>query len=455
MDLLVISKEELKMLSNEEFLKSFAEMFYAKDSFNTVFTAINKHVFKKIDKHFTDLKYDDYVNIQNNIVLNDGVKRFSNTLFKYLYLMGLVDVERFEGFPSKEKIERYFKDRATNKDRIRVPIQKEKMATLEIEDLLKVERFYSSDTKEIDELKMKFYWHILSEYDFKNKQILALKSDNFHDGELLIGDEIIELNEKFEYLFEHLKRLTNDGLSTMSPILKNLADKLSININLTPTVIRNTKLINTITCPNCQDSYSAELFNWCAIDGKLVCKDCGDTLKKIFTYQQLTNSPIEKVDNKQVYSNLEKNYEDEKKDIIKKGVDFRRLQEIMDEIGKLGEEYVYKVEYKKLIDKPFANLIDKTKADNPKNGYDILSYDLEGNEIFIEVKATSTLRDEFYISQNELETAEKLLKSGKKHYVYFVKDILSENPILTIIDNILNDDRFNKVGLNWKMTKEH
>lgn len=451
MNLLEISNAELNILNNEEFLNLFAKTFYAKDSYNTVYSAINKHIFRRFDKRISQYSYNDYEILHKDVKLNDGVKRIATTLFKYLYLMGIVE---FEGLPTKENIKKYFEDRITRVEKIRLPNEKLKKVALGTEDLLKIESFYKTPSLEVDELKMKFYWHVLSEYDFINKQIQTLKSDNYHNGELLISDEIIELDDEYDKLFKHLNNLKNDGFSSMSHSLKNLANKLNIDVNLTPKLIRNTKLINTISCPNCQDTYSAELFNWCAIEGKIVCRDCGENFKNLYEYQQLTNSPIEKVDNYKVFANLEEGYEEQKEELLSKGVDFKRLQEKMDEIGELGERYVYNLEYKKLINTPFANKIDKTKANNPKNGYDILSFDLNGNEMYIEVKSTSSLKNEFYISQYELETAEKLISTGKKHYIYFIKDILSEKPVLTIIENVLEDKQFIKVGHNWKMTTE-
>lgn len=80
-----------------------------------------------------------------------------------------------------------------------------------------------------------------------------------------------------------------------------------------------------------------------------------------------------------------------------------------------------------------------------------MKYELDGTELHIEVKATSTNRDEFYISQNELKTAGRMLKDGEKYCVYFVKNILSDNPVLKVIDNILDDVSYSKEAQSWKV----
>ncbi|HKL41276.1 MAG TPA: DUF3883 domain-containing protein [Clostridia bacterium] len=51
-------------------------------------------------------------------------------------------------------------------------------------------------------------------------------------------------------------------------------------------------------------------------------------------------------------------------------------------------------------------------------GYDILSYDEEGNKKYIEVKTTvNKNNNSFYISSNEIEFS----KSNKNYYLYVVK----------------------------------
>lgn len=454
MNLLGITRSQLILIDNESFLNEFVTQFYSKDSYNQVYSKLNKHVIKKFGKHFSEFTYDDYQVIQNEKKSSADIKNYANTLFKFLFSKEVLIDDEFKGIFPLEKVKEHFVKRTQNKDRFKLSRPINKYPILEFEDLLKLESFYEVHTDSIEKLKMKLCWYILNEYDFNNKDILSIKSDNFDSGQLLIGDEIIELPNIFEELFEQLSKRKNDGFTNLNGNLKDLAREVGITKNLTPQLIKNTKTVNTLTCPNCQEKYSSDLHNWCAIEEKLVCKDCGDLLRKVLSYQQLSNSPIEKVNNFEVFETLEKEYDKRKKELTKKGVDFQRLYEVMQEIGRMGEKYVFKLEYQKLINTPFANKIDKSIADNPKNGYDILSYDLEGNKIYIEVKATSTDKDEFYISQHELDTAEQLLKSGKQHYVYFVKNILSENPILTIIDNILNDDRFTKVGHNWKMVNE-
>jgi len=86
-------------------------------------------------------------------------------------------------------------------------------------------------------------------------------------------------------------------------------------------------------------------------------------------------------------------------------------------IGDLGELLVLQHEQEKLkslgINKEPQH---KSKAEGDGLGYDILSFDEDGNEIFIEVKTTSNgVGTPFYITRNELERSRQ---DGKKFFLY-------------------------------------
>ena len=77
-------------------------------------------------------------------------------------------------------------------------------------------------------------------------------------------------------------------------------------------------------------------------------------------------------------------------------------------IGNLGELLVMQYEQERLKDKKNKNPDHKSVKDGDGLGYDILSYDDSGNEIFIEVKTTTgNYNSTFYITQNELECSNR------------------------------------------------
>jgi hypothetical protein len=89
-------------------------------------------------------------------------------------------------------------------------------------------------------------------------------------------------------------------------------------------------------------------------------------------------------------------------------------------IGDLGELWVIKYEIDKLKKAGKDNLVGKiehiSKNEGDGTGYDILSFDSEGNIMFIEVKTTKGIKDSiFYITRNELERS-RIEKEN--YYVY-------------------------------------
>ncbi|MEP7377618.1 MAG: DUF3883 domain-containing protein [Chitinophagaceae bacterium] len=97
-------------------------------------------------------------------------------------------------------------------------------------------------------------------------------------------------------------------------------------------------------------------------------------------------------------------------------------------IGDLGEIWVYEQEKKKLSENGFTKLAEKVTHISNDNGdgtgYDIESYDINGNKIFIEVKTTkNSFNSTFYISRNELERSKR---EGDSYYLYRVYNFNDE-----------------------------
>ena len=111
---------------------------------------------------------------------------------------------------------------------------------------------------------------------------------------------------------------------------------------------------------------------------------------------------------------------------IKSGLgeeDFRKLQERKYEIGQLGEKYIVKYERQNLIKAGRNDLADKVRRISEEDigaGYDILSFDINGESKYIEVKTTTGTGSTFELTANELHTAEKF---GQQYWLYFVRDI--------------------------------
>ena len=86
-------------------------------------------------------------------------------------------------------------------------------------------------------------------------------------------------------------------------------------------------------------------------------------------------------------------------------------------------------------------------------GYDIQSFDKNGNEIFIEVKSTvGKDKSYFEISDNEVLAAKSLQDS---YFIYQVTEALSNPKIAAIIKNPMQYVSENKVLLEQWIYKMH
>ena len=104
----------------------------------------------------------------------------------------------------------------------------------------------------------------------------------------------------------------------------------------------------------------------------------------------------------------------------------RRTQESK-KIGRAGENLVYLYEYKKLQKinkKELADKIIKHCEINEYPGWDITSYNENGDPIYIEVKSTKgTSINQIDITRNEWDAAQK---EGNKYFIYLVHNALNE-----------------------------
>lgn len=124
--------------------------------------------------------------------------------------------------------------------------------------------------------------------------------------------------------------------------------------------------------------------------------------------------------------------------------DYEKKNRINKKLGDRGEKIVKDFEIKRLnnINRPdLAEKVDRVSLKSDSYGYDVLSYDEDNSERYIEVKATrSKVGDaNFFLTINELNTA----KENPNYYIYVVFDILSKNPKIWIINNPFNPKNAN------------
>lgn len=132
--------------------------------------------------------------------------------------------------------------------------------------------------------------------------------------------------------------------------------------------------------------------------------------------------------------------------------------EIQKEIGRIAEDIVvdYEKQYLKKNKKvDLANQVKRVSMDDCRKGYDILSFELDGGEKYIEVKGSMNNIYEFYISINELKKSNEL---GGKYYLYLVRGIDLETKkhkkmkILNDVKSLIENNFINLVPIKWRGT---
>lgn len=109
-------------------------------------------------------------------------------------------------------------------------------------------------------------------------------------------------------------------------------------------------------------------------------------------------------------------------------IDYVEREKRLKQIGELGEQFIFSQEREKvkqyhLPSNKKVAWVSRDKGDGL--GFDILSYDAEGNEMYIEVKTTLGTEDSsFFISANELEKS-KLYSAN--YYLYRVYEFDMKN----------------------------
>lgn len=116
-----------------------------------------------------------------------------------------------------------------------------------------------------------------------------------------------------------------------------------------------------------------------------------------------------------------------------------RYSKKSDKVGKIGEEIVFEFEKKKLVEGGRDDLAQKVNlhrndASNRTPGWDVSSFELTGEEIFIEVKSSEGQKiSEVELTINEWFQAEKNSENNK-YKIYLVSDVFS-NPRIKIVNN--------------------
>jgi len=144
--------------------------------------------------------------------------------------------------------------------------------------------------------------------------------------------------------------------------------------------------------------------------------------------------------------NLNPSFKGENKDFVKESINNKDL-------GDTGEQLVVENEIRILKEAGYENLSKQVKTVKDGNGYDVLSFDIEGNEKYIEVKTTrGRSLTPFYYTINELLFAKQNPESYSIYrlYNYDEESNTADYYIIDDLESILMQEMTFKVYLKKK-----
>lgn len=250
----------------------------------------------------------------------------------------------------------------------------------------------------------------------------------------------------------------NLGFANFADYLRIVEPIIQIE-RLLPQTLINARKENSLNCGICGKQFTNASSNWICLENRIVCRFCGEKIKKNNKNKEAQLIEIE-IESDKLCDNINASaiiygYDRLKKELLFKPIDFLRLNQFKDYIGKLGEAYVYKKEKEKLKDTEYV--VDDTPSAYPDMGYDIKSYTPTGEELYIEVKTEASFKDnDFYLSDYEKKIGECLIRQGKKYYIYRVHNILSKNEAdvkVDIIEDVFTNADYIFSINSWRVAK--
>lgn len=133
---------------------------------------------------------------------------------------------------------------------------------------------------------------------------------------------------------------------------------------------------------------------------------------------------------------------------------FLEIKRRMEENGRLGEEFALRAERRRLRQAGKSHLAEKVRwisQESIGEGYDILSFETNGAERYIEVKATTTQHNSFDMSANEWS---KCQSKGDAYYVYFLTGVRNSPKLRKLCNpcRLEQEGKVRKICTGWRVT---
>lgn len=201
---------------------------------------------------------------------------------KYLY--GYDYLKNEVGFPNKwfkDEIIEHFENRRSKLKNKENSIEEKKEIRLTVNKIYEIEEFFKRLSNESSDIVYAFSWYMLFNTDCGIDEFKKIKLSTF-DGEHLINkhDKKYLIPAKFHYFINQRNATQNKlRMTTLDVYIRELGEMFEID-NLLPSEIREAKRNNTLVCPNCVEKFPSREGYWFLYQGRLVCCDCAEVLKK-------------------------------------------------------------------------------------------------------------------------------------------------------------------------------
>lgn len=229
-----------------------------------------------------DIVIEDFLKLfPKGVEDNDSQERYKHSFFRFIYAFDILSNPKgFEKKFIKENERRSF-------ERLKQPkVKEEKVRSdkvLTLEELTSIQKIIESDSTKIEILKMQFVWHLIFELGIDIQEVKKnINSENFVDGKVLTKEGSFAVPEKYQYLFEKLSEgdRSYNGFSTLNDYFEKLGELAKLERKLLPTMAKITRREYMVACGNCGERYTNLSHNWLSVNNRIVCIDCGESLKK-------------------------------------------------------------------------------------------------------------------------------------------------------------------------------
>jgi hypothetical protein len=288
--------------------------------------------------------------------------------------------------------------------------------------------------------------------------------DNMKEMVLAIGFGATQFEEKYGRgvaFFEEVSRAVHGMQTSSSHLLRVLSPSVRDRLSLKPAVLDSSKDFKLRAYEKCSIYSLSYLLERLPSDEELR----SDYLEVITLYNEMSGSllipseedyVLEEITAPVVPDDFETlEFVPAKRKKRKSGVSsdaqpVKRYSKSSDKVGRVGEEYVFNAEKDTLMKAGRKDLASKViwHRNYPENrtpGWDITSFETNGEEKFIEVKATTGKSiTSVILTPNEWKMAQ-MHSNGNKYQIYLVSKVLAKpqvhtlkNPAKWVSDGILD-----------------